>query len=267
MRRIYDLFVSGGKDSVTAATIAFEEAKQQSIPARVVFIDELKAFGVPEDLLPHTPVEYVKEFSKWLGADLLVLEPEFDYWAGVNRWGYPLLHHNRWCMYFLKQEPMRRLVVEEARQGLKPVWVFGIRQRESFRRARIYREKRMVWKHAGIPVENYYPILDWDDAKVDQFIRAKGIPENPMWRVGFSFECLCMAGMSKKKLDRAITLYPELYRFLAERDREVQRHRRSKEPAYVMPLLNTRETLHQYVEKKLKEPKLTKYMVEDLSEG
>lgn len=30
MKRIYDLFVSGGKDSVAAATIAFEEAKQQS---------------------------------------------------------------------------------------------------------------------------------------------------------------------------------------------------------------------------------------------
>jgi uncharacterized membrane protein YoaK (UPF0700 family) len=27
MRRIYDLFVSGGKDSVVAATIAHEEAK------------------------------------------------------------------------------------------------------------------------------------------------------------------------------------------------------------------------------------------------
>ena len=36
MGRIYDLFVSGGKDSVAAATIAFEGAKRLGIPARVV---------------------------------------------------------------------------------------------------------------------------------------------------------------------------------------------------------------------------------------
>jgi len=48
--RIYDLFVSGGKDSVVAATIAYEEARQAGIPARVVFINELPAFKVPARL-------------------------------------------------------------------------------------------------------------------------------------------------------------------------------------------------------------------------
>ena len=106
--------------------------------------------------------------------------------------------------------------------------------------------------------------MDWDDAQVERFIRERGIPENPAWKTGFSFECLCMAGMSKKKLDKAITLYPDLYRFLAERDKEVQKHRRSKEPAYVMPLLDLKIPLHQYVEKKLKEPKLTNYILKEL---
>jgi 3'-phosphoadenosine 5'-phosphosulfate sulfotransferase (PAPS reductase)/FAD synthetase len=52
--RIYDLFVSGGKDSVVAATIAYEEARQAGIPARVVFINELPAFKVPPTSCPST---------------------------------------------------------------------------------------------------------------------------------------------------------------------------------------------------------------------
>jgi hypothetical protein len=95
------------------------------------------------------------------------------------------------------------------------------------------------------------------------FIKDRGIPENPAWKVGFSFECLCMAGMSKKKLDKAITLYPQLYRYLAEKDKEIQKHRRSNQPAYVMPLLDIKTPLHQYVEKKLREHKLTDYMIKD----
>jgi hypothetical protein len=54
--RIYDLFVSGGRDSVVAATVAYEEARQAGIPARVVFINELPAFKVPSDILPFNPL-------------------------------------------------------------------------------------------------------------------------------------------------------------------------------------------------------------------
>ena len=35
MGRIYDLFVSGGRDSVVAATMAYEEARSLGIPARL----------------------------------------------------------------------------------------------------------------------------------------------------------------------------------------------------------------------------------------
>jgi hypothetical protein len=76
-----------------------------------------------------------------------------------------------------------------------------------------------------------------------------------------------MAGMSRKKLDKAITMYPQLYRYLAEKDKEIQKHRISREPAYVMPLLEVKETLNRYVEKKLREPKLTRYMIENLEEN
>jgi NH3-dependent NAD+ synthetase len=64
MRKVYDSFVSGGRDSVTAATVAYDEARQQGVECRVVYINELKAFEVPEGLLPHNPLEYVRRFAE-----------------------------------------------------------------------------------------------------------------------------------------------------------------------------------------------------------
>jgi 3'-phosphoadenosine 5'-phosphosulfate sulfotransferase (PAPS reductase)/FAD synthetase len=260
MKKIYDLFVSGGKDSVVAATIAFEEARQQGVEARVVFIDESKAFKIPEHLIPYKPIDYVKKFSEWLGVELIVLEPDFDYWEGVKRWGYPMYIINRWCMEKLKRKPLEEFLYKEVKQGYRPVWVFGYRREESWLRKKIYTQKKMFWTLGGIQVENYYPILDWTERQVDEFIRKREIPENPLWRLGFSFECLCMAGTSRKKLDKMITMFPDLFKYLAEKDKEVQQARKRKDHLYVAPLEDIKEPLHIYVEKKLREPKITDYI-------
>jgi len=255
MRRIYDLFVSGGKDSVVAATVTHRKAKGEGVEARVVYIDELKAFGIPRNLLEHDPLEYVKRFASWLGVDVLVLESDFDYWEGVKRWGYPLIFDKRWCFDFLKKRPLERLVVEERREGLQAIWVTGIRRVESQRRGMIYRSNKSIIKVGGSYVEYYHPILDWTDDQVERFIRDNGIPENPLWRLGFSFECLCMAGMSITKLDRMIEEAPRLVMWLAERDREVQEARR-RGPAYVNPLLSKRIPLCEYVKMKMEQKKI-----------
>jgi 3'-phosphoadenosine 5'-phosphosulfate sulfotransferase (PAPS reductase)/FAD synthetase len=254
--KVYELLVSGGKDSVVASTVAFEEAKRLGIKAKVVFINELKAFRVPEDALPYKPLGYVREFAKWLGAELVVLEPEFDFWEGVKKWGYPHVFHNRWCMLYLKRKPLEKFAWEEVRRGYIPVFVLGIRRSESPRRAKIYTAKRMVFSYGGLKLENYYPILDWTDKQVESFIRERGIPENPLWKLGFSFECLCMAGTSIKTLNKAILMFPELFEWLAEKDREVNEHRRSSEPGLPTPLYKYKKTLYQHVEEKLKQKTL-----------
>jgi 3'-phosphoadenosine 5'-phosphosulfate sulfotransferase (PAPS reductase)/FAD synthetase len=262
LSKIYDLFVSGGKDSVVAATIAYEEAMQAGILARVVFINELPAFKVPEDVLPFNPLDYVKQFSEWLGVDLVVINIDFDYWEGVRRWGYPLIFNKRWCYDKMKVRALTKFVEQEIREGFsKRTWVLGIRASESARRAKIWssRSKRYTYWFQGYQVEYYLPILDWDETQVDKFIKEKGIPENPAWQFDWSFECLCLAGTALKRLDEIIVKAPELARWLAERDREVQAARR-KGPAYPAPLLDKKITLHEYVEKKLRQPKLTQYM-------
>jgi 3'-phosphoadenosine 5'-phosphosulfate sulfotransferase (PAPS reductase)/FAD synthetase len=261
--RIYDLFVSGGKDSVVAAMIAFEEAKQAGIPARVVFINELPAFKVPSDVLPFDPLSYVREFAKWLNLDLVVVDVDFDFWEGVKRWGYPMLFHHRWCYDKMKVRALTKFVEQEIREGYhQRTWVLGIRADESRRRAKIWGSvgaKRYTYWFRGYRVEYYLPILDWSEDQVNQFIEEKGIPYNPAWGFGWSFECLCLAGTTIKKLDEIIAKAPKLAQWLAEKDREIQWHRKNG-PGYPAPLLDKKITLHEYIERKLRQPKLTQYM-------
>jgi len=262
MTVVYDLFVSGGRDSVVAATIAYEEAKQLGIPARVVFINELPAFKVPEDVLPFNPLDYVREFAGWLNVDLVVVDVDFDYWEGVKRWGYPMLFHHRWCYDKMKARALVRFLEQEIKEGYRQrTWVLGIRVSESRRREKIWGSvgKRYPYWFRGYRVEYYLPILDWSEWQVNRFIEEKGIPRNPAWDFGWSFECLCLAGTTLKRLDEIIAKAPRLALWLAQKDKEVQSVRRNG-PAYPAPLLDRKVTLHEYVEKKLRQPRLTQYL-------
>jgi 3'-phosphoadenosine 5'-phosphosulfate sulfotransferase (PAPS reductase)/FAD synthetase len=265
VRGIYDLFVSGGRDSVVAATIAYEEAKQLGVPARVVFINELPAFKVPPDILPFSPLDYVRTFSKWLGVDLVVLEPRVDYWEGVKQRGYPHIIGKRWCFELMKRAVLKEFVVREIMEGYTSrTWVLGIRVNESSYRKKYWtqaiKHNRWLTLIGGYRVEYYLPIATWTDEQVNKFIEERGIPANPAWKYGFSFECLCMAGTPLSTLDRIIAELPKLALWLAEKDREVQASRRDKEPGYILALLDKRITLHEYIERKLRQPKLTAFL-------
>jgi 3'-phosphoadenosine 5'-phosphosulfate sulfotransferase (PAPS reductase)/FAD synthetase len=262
---IYDLFVSGGKDSVAAAVIAYEEAKQKGIPARVVFINELPAFKVPEDVLPFNPLDYVRRFSEWLGVDLVVLEPKIDYWEGVKQRGYPHIIGKRWCFELMKRAVLKEFVVREIKEGYTSrTWVLGIRVYESSYRGKHWADavKRNRWLTliGGYRVEYYLPIATWTEEQVERFIEERGIPKNPAWKYGFSFECLCMAGTPLSTIDRIIAELPKLAQWLAERDKEVQASRKNGEPGYILALLDKRMTLYKYIERKLRQPKLTQFM-------
>jgi len=126
VRRVYDLFVSGGRDSVVAATIGYERARREGVGARVVFIKE---FELPEGIDIPDPEGYVRRFAEWLGVELVILKPKIEYWEGVKRWGYPLLFFHRWCFQKLKKEPlMEFLRTEYIVERVSPVWVVGVRR-------------------------------------------------------------------------------------------------------------------------------------------
>jgi len=265
LKVVYDLFVSGGKDSVAAAILGAERALAEGAEYRVVHVDELSAFEVPRRLLPTDPLDYVERFADWLGADLVVLKPQISFWEGVKKWGYPLVYDKRWCYCWLKEEPLARFRFEELKEGASPVWVTGIRATESKRRAKLFKDEEYAlpasdrfW-YGKYKVKWWHPILFWSDREVEELIADRKPPENPLWKLGFSCECLCLAGTTKKKLDFLIAKMPEIFAWLAEKDREVQAARSSGRPAFPRPLVEEKVTLHEYVEKKLKSPTLEKW--------
>lgn len=259
-RTIYCLF-SGGRDSAIACAIAKRVADARGWNFVLVHIDTGTA-------LPGVK-EYVVEYARWLGIKyyayyvmdelialncggdggrvlmLVIVRTDFEYWEGVEEWGYPLYWDRRWCKTYLKDRPLFTFLGTMYRPG--DIVVMGIRKTESLYREREFNRTFYKYRHrSGMWVSYWLPLLHADDVVVSKLARRLGIPTSPVWRIGFSGECMCMAGMSKSKLDRVIDEYPEYAEEIARRDEEVQRKRRSG-PAYPAPLVKVRVTLHDYV--------------------
>ena len=141
---------------------------------------------------------------------------------------------------------------QEAEEGLDPVWVVGIRRGESRRRSKLFRTEYTRWKVGRHYTRYWFPILNCSERDVRDIIKQHNPPTNPLWRYGFSFECLCLAGMSRRKLDELIVRFPKLALYLAEKDEEVQRYMR-RGASYPTPLLDVKVPLHVYVRRRLRE--------------
>jgi len=258
--KVYDIWCSGGKDSVAAALVALESIKDRD-RCRLAFIEELR---LPDDVDVPRPIDYVSEFADWLGLELIVVRPKIDYWEKVKEWGYPGIIKHRWCFRVLKKEPVTRFLEDEYKRGLRPTWVLGIRKSESRRREKIYKYgERYHYRYGRHYVEIWLPILNYSKHDVEEVIRKYNPPRNPLWKVGFSLECICLAGTSIGQLNRLIREFPSLAKYLAEMDEEVQRNRRRKEPFRPHPLQNIRMPLHEYIRMKLREKTLEDYIQND----
>ena len=73
-------FFSGGRDSALACYIAFQVAKRRGWDFRLVHIDT--TIGLRETK------EYVKRYAEWLGAELIVLRPDYTFEEYVARYSY-----------------------------------------------------------------------------------------------------------------------------------------------------------------------------------
>jgi len=255
---VHDGWFSGGRDSAAACHYAY--TKKRARPFRLVFVDE----GC---LIPDT-AKYIQEYADWLGAELVVLRPEADFWEHVKVGGYPHLFNRRWCYELLKRKPMLEFLRQELREGLKPVWITGMRLQESRRRARMLKdmtsEKPYPYEYEpGLVALNWHPILHWTGGQVRRYLAENKIPVNPVWDLGWSGECPCMAGMTRRQLDRIIARYPEVAEKLAELDRQVQAVRKRQEPTVPTPLLDVAKKrkrwvpLHEYVREKSKQRNLS----------
>ena len=156
--RDIELSYSGGKDS----DVILELAKMAGIPYRAIY----KATTID----PPGTIAHAKE----MGAE--VIRPKKTFFQLVSKSGFPS-RFQRFCCSVLKEYK----VCDRAIQG--------IRRSESRKRAEKYKEPEVCRVYsAKEKVKVYFPILEWTDQDVAEFIKERNIKCHPLYYSGGQFD-------------------------------------------------------------------------------
>ena len=251
---------SGGRDSAVACYIAKRVADARGVPFRLVHI-------YTRTPRPRDVDEYIQTYARWLGAHLDVVMPERSFTEYATQYNYwPTLwsdgrRSKRWCYFKLKRDVIVRFLQTDP-TALEALHVFAIRAEESLFREREYRDTFGVKCYEdGLCIKYWLPLLHVDSITLAMLAKFYGIPESPVWkRLGFSGECMCLAGTTYKRLLRIAVNYPEVVEELAAIDDIIQAKRR-KGPSYPAPLIDKRLTLRQWWEQFKRQPRLDDYLL------
>lgn len=180
-KTVFALF-SGGKDSAAALAFTKECLQAERDGVKLVALHVDTTVGLPQT------EEFVRDFCGIIDVKLEILRPKEDYFSLVKRWGVPR-PRARWCCFHLKIEPIR----DYLREFSDFVVVDGMRREESRKRNGYpftYQHPHFGWV--------VHPIIDWTGGEVDDFLRARALPINPAYELGFSsWECWC--GVYKRR--------------------------------------------------------------------
>lgn len=252
--REIDCWFSGGKDSALACYIAYRVAKMRGWDFRLVYIDTTVA--IPANR------EYVGRYARWLGAEMVVLRPRHSFKELLAKYPYwPLIYGGqkyRWCYHHLK----RTVADEYMCQHKEDIHVLGIRGEESLFRERRYTKTFEETDKPCGKIKLWLPLVRVSSIERDRLIKQFRIPESPVWRIGISGDCLCLAGTTRRTLDKIIAQFPDAAQMLIELDDIVHQYRRSKTPSYPKPMLELKQPvrLKDYILEKLRQPTLDDYL-------
>jgi 3'-phosphoadenosine 5'-phosphosulfate sulfotransferase (PAPS reductase)/FAD synthetase len=224
MSRTIHCFFSGGRDSAVACYIAYQVARRRNWDFRLVHIDTTIAIKQTR--------EYVRQYAQWLGAELVVLRPEKTFREYAEKFGmWPSLYPQRfrWCYRYLKLRPLTQYLKESYREG--DLVVMGVRKNESRFRDKFYTATFFIRDYDGVKAKVWAPLLFVDEPTLVRLIELFGIPKNPVWKYGFSGECLCLAGSPIHNIAMVLRYFPEERTLLLEVDDAIQRSRRSNTPS------------------------------------
>lgn len=147
-----EISYSGGKDS----DVILELAKMAGIPYRAIYKNT--------SIDPPGTIKHCKE------KGVEVFAPTINFFDLVKKKGCPT-RRARFCCEYLKEYK----VLDRAVQG--------IRRSESVKRAKRYKEPEVcrVYPHKQGKCRVYFPILEWTDDDVAQFIYERGIKCHPLY--------------------------------------------------------------------------------------
>jgi 3'-phosphoadenosine 5'-phosphosulfate sulfotransferase (PAPS reductase)/FAD synthetase len=217
-------FFSGGRDSAVACYIAFQVAQRRGWDFRLVHIDTTVSIRQTK--------EYVRRYAQWLGAELIIIRPERTFKEYAEKFGmWPSLYPQRfrWCYRYLKLQPLTKYLHENYKEG--DIVVMGVRKSESKFRDKFYTATFFERDYDGVKAKVWAPLLFVDEPMLVRLIERLGIPKNPVWRFGFSGECLCLAGSPIHNIAMVLRYFPEERRMLLEIDDAINKSRKSGRPS------------------------------------
>jgi len=217
-------FFSGGRDSALSCYMAHRVALQRGWDFRLVHIDTTISIKQTK--------EYIRQYAEWLKAELVVIRPKHTFREYAEKYGmwpaiYPTQH--RWCYFKLKLEPTTVYLRENYGKG--DLVTLGVRRSESKFRHGFYTETFFTRDYGKLKVKVWAPLLHIDEPTLMKLIERFKIPKNPVWRFGFSGECLCLAGSPLDNIAMVLRYFPEEARELLEVDDIINRNRRSGKPS------------------------------------
>jgi len=217
-------FFSGGRDSALACFVAKRVADVRNWQYVLVHIDTTIGLRETE--------EYVMRYAQWLGAELVVLRPEKtfrEYATQYGMWPSLLPVKYRWCYRDLKLAPIRKYLREN--YNAEDVVVVGVRKSESKFRDLYYNSTFFIRKYDNVEVKVWAPLLYVSNAVLNSLIERFGIPRSPIWKYGFSGECLCLAAAPIHEIAIVLRHFPEMRDTLLEIDDLINQKRRQRPSA------------------------------------
>ncbi len=224
MTRTIHCFFSGGRDSAVACYIAHRVAQRRNWRFALVHIDTTISIRQTR--------EYVKQYAEWLGAELVVLRPKKTFREYAAQYGiWPSLYPQRfrWCYRDLKLEPLISYLKGQYSDG--DLVVMGVRKSESRFRDKFYTATFFVRDYDGVRARVWAPLLHVDEPTLVRLIEKFNIPRSPVWKHGFSGECLCLAGAPVHEIAIILRHFPEEMRELLEIDDLINQRRRLRPSA------------------------------------
>lgn len=163
--RIRDINIvsySGGKDSTVTLELVLEALKGTDKQLIIMTADTLLEIPFYQEYVNRNRLaiqSYID--SEGINARMITVIPPWDktFWVSVLGKGYPSSHHSfKWCTQQLKIDPITAMT-EALTKGVEYMVFVGIRQAESARRAKTYKDK-------DFRPNNYAPILYWSTQEV-----------------------------------------------------------------------------------------------------